>query len=142
VSGCYASGGPQWLFSVALGGGMAGAFGLVTVLAPGLLVDPSAAGRPRRSGWDRGLPLLALLPLVFLGIAHGGGPDFSVLLWAIVPLAVITAAGAIDRRARGTSARRGLPAKPRRTWSFALGCLALAAAFAAVVAMIVQGHPC
>lgn len=119
---------------------MAGAFGLMFAFAPELLVAPGAVVKPRRSWWDRVIPLV-LLPVIVLTVIRHGGLPLSAWLCAIVPLMVISAAGAIDRRARRTAAPREL-LSPRRTLSFAFGSLALAAAFVAVVAMIVQGHPC
>ncbi|MDX6229845.1 MAG: hypothetical protein QOI76_3235 [Frankiales bacterium] len=142
---CWSSGGPEWLFGVVLGAGLAALICVVT--AAGFLVTGPVqslfVASQRSWSWRRAVwPVLSAAWVVYL-IAQGG---FAVadLLFVGAPMLVAAVAASADSRRHLTwsSVDPSPGPRPRPVFSLSIGALAAATAAGALVTELVLGGPC
>jgi hypothetical protein len=145
VHACWSSGGPEWLFSVVLGAGLAALICVVT--AAGFLVT-EPAGLPfvtshKSWSWRRAVwPMLSGAWVVYL-IAQGGFAVADLLLLGAPMLVATVGASADSRRHLAWSSMDSSPGpRPKPVFSLSIGALAGATAAVAFVTELVLGGPC
>lgn len=134
MSSCFATGGPDWLFPLLLGNGLAALVCLILVLA--LAAPPPARTWRNRSRRQ----LVALAVGVGLGLAMG--LPWLHLMASYVPLVVV---GVVLRSAgqpAAVTATETTGAAPARATPVVLGGLTGTVAVGALAAMVLQGGPC
>jgi hypothetical protein len=145
VHACWSSGGPEWLFGVVLGAGLAALICVVTAagfLVTGPAQSPFVTSQKSRS-WRRAVwPVLSAAWVVYLMAQDSSAVADLLLVGA--PMLVATVATSADRRRR-LAWSSGVPspgARPRPVFSLSIGALAAAAAAGALVTEIALGGPC
>ena len=145
MQACWSSGGPEWLFGVVVGAGLAGLVCLVTaasILVTGAPQPLFVASQKSRS-WRRAVwPVLSAAWVVFL-IAQDNFRVADLLLVAAPMLVAAVAVSADSRRYLAWSSVNAPPGpRPRPVFSLSIGALAAAAAGGALLTEIVLGGPC
>lgn len=136
MSNCFASGGPDWLFTVMLIAGFV-ALGLLALgLVPTLQHDEAASHPRARSPYL----LLPIAAVAVPGLALGA--PLSDTLTLLAEVLVGSLAMAFLGRHVGTLTTGTTVERSRAKASVVLGGLAGMVALAAAVAMIVLGRPC
>ncbi len=143
MTGCFVSGGPDWLFPLVLGGGLAALVALLFAAAgTGRLVVKrevtSAMAERSRWIWVLRLALLTVLVAWPLVRSVSLGDDVAVMY---VPLLAVGVAAYSDRwRWRATADRARAPVRRIPVLTVATGAMAACAAIAAFGAMFALGE--
>ena len=98
---CGVSGGPDWLFTAMLGGGLVAVlYGLVEMAL--LFNQGQPVREPGRSAWSR-VGLFAAVPLLGVQLVMDPGAMVMTLVWAVVlGLPALATLFAVGRRAKAT----------------------------------------
>jgi hypothetical protein len=145
VHNCWSSGGPEWLFSVVVGAGLAALVCIVTAagfLTTGATSSPFSTSPPPRSRRPGVWPVLSTAWLVYLITQHGFAVSDLLLVGA--PMLIAAAAVSADsRRDLALSSVNPSPGpRPRPLFSLSVAALAAAAAAGALITEVLLGGPC